>query len=561
MLSQGLRAFYDRSPMREGVLCWYPFAAGAKVLDMSGGALSALLQSRCGRVVSSDDYIDGDKGFDYVVVIDPADYRLEALRGLRSALHDHGRLLLAYENPFALRYWSGKPSPLTGLAYDSLYGRDGRPSAAALRLSLAQAGFGGQKWYYPLTDHWFAREVYSEDYLPDEYLGQRFVPYLDDDGAAMFDERPLYREAIRGGAFPFLCGAYLVEARADGADAPCPVDYAAVTAYRAPAKRFATTVRNDGTVHKSPLHEDGRDTAKAILRNHEALARMGVPVTQLRAEGDALVMPRYETPTLWGYWARKLTEGSFDAEEMLRHYDQIVDAIHKAAADGDCYWELVPANCFYDEQSGGLLFFDQEYRWEGYPPEAAVARAVMAARYSPALSADPRSAEWMETLIQRYGLADRWDALEAQVKRATAEVFGGGAEALAEATRVSAEGIASTRRRARFQPVPGKLRELGYRRPAIYGYGRRGKDLAQVMGNAGMEPAAIIDEHLAQYPGIEALGEARGAEGPGTATEAGLDVDVVVVSVSDSEGIVAELKRMTSLPVYALEALLDESDG
>ena len=220
MVSDGLKKFYNSSPMREGVLCWYPFKQKASILDLSDGVLTELLYNRCGKALLGS---QSCKRFDYVVVLDPQDFSKEALQGYYNLLNPHGRLLLAYENPFSLRYWNGKQSPETEGKYDTLFGLDGRVSKSEMQLRLEQAGFEGQKWYYPLTDHWFAREIYSEGYLPNEFLNQRFKPYIAVE-EPNFDERNLYREIIRNGAFEFMCGAYLVEARVSAEDVPCNVD-------------------------------------------------------------------------------------------------------------------------------------------------------------------------------------------------------------------------------------------------------------------------------------------------------------------------------------------------
>ena len=160
MLSEALRHYYENSPWRGSFLCWYPFRDNAGVLDLSGGVPEEF----------------SDAVFDYVVVADPQDFSVDGLKKLRTRLNPNGRLLLAYENPFALRYWSGKCTSASHWQYDSLFGRDGRVSKAEMQIRLKLAGFAGQKWYYPLTDHWFTREVYSENYLPNEYLNQRFTP-------------------------------------------------------------------------------------------------------------------------------------------------------------------------------------------------------------------------------------------------------------------------------------------------------------------------------------------------------------------------------------------------
>ena len=424
ILDERLREFYSSSPMREGILCWYPFESNKNVLDKSGGALEPMLNSRELNVFNNDSK-DAPSKFEYIVLIDPDDFSVDALKRWLSTLSNSGKLLMAFENPFALRYFSGKPSPETKKSFDTITGKGSWPGLAEMQLRLTRAGFEGQKWYYPLSDHWFATEIYSDDYLPNEFLNQRLLPYVLHNESILYDERLLYREVIRGGAFRFICGAYLVEARVTKEDAPCPVDYAAVTSYRQPEKRFATTLWNDGTARKIPLCPEGRDKMHQLVRNHEDLAKLGVNVVEAKMQGDAIVMPRIELPTLIDYWAKKLADGTFNENEMYRQFDAIRDAIYKSSANGKCYWELVPANCFYNEATDEYIFFDQEYDWDGVGPEFVVARAIGAVVYSPAIKAYEHSMEWYEALKVRYRLNESFGEHRPLLHKTWEEVYDG----------------------------------------------------------------------------------------------------------------------------------------
>ncbi|CQR58603.1 hypothetical protein PRIO_6256 [Paenibacillus riograndensis SBR5] len=66
-------------------------------------------------------------------------------------------------------------------------------------------------------------------------------------------------------------------------------------------------------------------------------------------------------PTFWDCWAEKLSDGTFDVNEMVSQFDRIRETIIKAAKTSKCFWELVPANCFYNKENDELIFIDQEY--------------------------------------------------------------------------------------------------------------------------------------------------------------------------------------------------------
>jgi len=150
-------------------------------------------------------------------------------------------------------------------------------------------------------------------------------------------------------------------------------------------------------------------------------------------------MPRLKLPTLWDYWVNKLSAGTFEYEEMESHIDRLRDEIQKASADGKCYWELVPVNCFYNEQKDELLFFDQEYYWENTSPDVALCRALWSINYSPAFSTEPRSQDWLDKIKLRYKIRDNWLELSklADIK-ALEVVFGNGDDKLKTTTLKSA---------------------------------------------------------------------------------------------------------------------------
>jgi len=424
LTTKPLQELYKTSLLREGILNWYPFDKNAAVLEKSGGALTDLLTRRCANLTSFADTYTGEYTFDYVVVLDPPTQpdgtTLELLKQFYAYLNPCGRLLMAFENPYSLRYFSGKRNQRTGMPFQFLFGESKKDVANKLR----QVGFKAQKWYYPVGDHWFCNDIYSEAYLPNEFFNMREPPYIEDDCTKLFDEYWIWKEAIRNGAFEFLCNAYLVEACVNENDEPCGIDFAAVTSNRATDKRFATALWNNGKAVKTPLHRDGEKSVKRIYDIHNELAALGVNVLPLEIKDGALVMERLDLPTLWDFWGRKLSAGKLTIDVLIRHYDKIRSQIYKSTAGGKCFIELVPANCFYNEDTDELTFFDQEFCWDKGEADIVLVRALYALIYSGQFARHPSINEWLSTLKERYGLTERFDKLaEIADKAACSEVF------------------------------------------------------------------------------------------------------------------------------------------
>jgi hypothetical protein len=452
------------------------------------------------------------------------------------------------------------------------------PSKAECVSRLKRAGFNAVKSYYPFTDHWFTQEVYSENRLPNQFLDHRLIPYIDSATPLMFDERYLYSEVIRGGAFEFLCPSYLLEASVAGES--CPTDYAAVTTYRFERNRFATVMQNDGAVRKLPLCEEAKEKAARIARIHEDLEKLGVNVLPLKIETDgSLSMRRVNAPILIGYWCEKWKAGTLTADEVIRHYGIIKSEIDKASVNGVCYCELVPANCFIE--NGELIFFDQEFTREfdsrGFAADVAMTRAILAltiynhAGWGFGIKDDAFIAKVVDELKAKYGLADSWDVLveEADKNMTVKEIFSEGLAPLdtasgkitkrsAAARKAARAAARETMRRIAYGPCVSLLKSAGLKAPLIYGYGLRGKALRCAFENENIDVPVIVDRDESRLRDIfcdterftsleEALAKHR------------YPIDSLVISPLDCEPIMKEIREQfgegLNLPIYTLKEL------
>ena len=555
IISRQLQNFYKVSPMREGIINWYPFESKSTVLESSSGALTRLLLEKCAHVTSFDSEYDGKGKFDYIVCIDPGEITTELLSKYRSYLNSNGRLLMAFENPNGLQYFAGKRNPRTGFPFQFWFGE----SKTETEIRLKKAGFFGQKWYYPFTNHYFTREVYSENYLPNEFLNHRGFEYIEDDYTKEFDERRLWKEVIRGGAFEFLCNSYLVEARACKDDEPCNVDFAAITAYREREKAFITTVNSDGIARKHAVFREGLDRLNIIAENHSDLKRLGVNVLPMKIDGDCLTMKRLNMPTLWDYWTRKLMSDELDEELLFDHFDRIRDSIYASAKEGRCYWEIVPANCFYDIENDDLIFFDQEYYWENIDPDMVLVRAIYALKYSAEFKKDPKTQGWINSLKDRYNLTEKWDFLSELADRKTREfvfneVHTKPLDRVVERTTIREREHASERNaeHARYEKMciaANSLQLMGIQHVAIYGYGLRGKMLRYVLEMVDMEPVFIIDKQLPFLCGIPLFDSIEKISAENTPD------GIVVTPVKGASEIAAELRKKVKCNVMTIEEL------
>lgn len=489
---EDFRVFFQLSELRTGLISWYDFEAGgegaenASVLEIGAGfgALTGRLCQMCGHVTATErsafraqmlakrlerfenlDVCVGDiaelefeEKFDFIVLTgllerigggskDRAVYS-EYLRKLRPLLKSTGRILIAVENRFGLRYFCGAVEPHTNRAFDGIngYKQGGRGrsfSRQELTEILKQAGLEKYKFYYPLPDYKLPQLIYTDSFLPERNLKERLIPYYQRNDTLVAKEQDLYDEVVGNGAFPFFANSFLVECSLDGTF--CDVEYAAVSTDRGLERSFATTIHENGTVCKRPLYPQGNESAGRLYENIMDLQAHGIPVVPHSwKDGDGerrtLQLPYIKHPTLSNYIKKILPESPEEFEGLVeRIYQYILQSSEEVPAEENTlakYWEkelglqwgpvlrraymeLIPLNCFYDAEQEGFLYFDQEFVRENYPAKYVLFRAI---HYIYCFTPNAERYYPRKKLVEKYGMADTWEIYQKEENRFLDEV-------------------------------------------------------------------------------------------------------------------------------------------
>ncbi len=244
---------YHLSDVRENVLEWYDFDPEASLLEIGAGcgAITGLFCRRVKRVVCNDlskrrstinATRNGEKGnleiyvgnfedlrldekFDYVTLIGVLEYSgyyiqsrepyqamLERVQGF---LKPGGKLIIAIENKFGLKYWAGAAEDHTGGFFDGIGGYAGNPgvrtfSKAEITRLLQKAGFTKNEFYYPMPDYKLPTAVYSDAFLPQKGMLSDITVSYDRDRYVMFDEAAAYEALTEDGQFPYFANSFLI---------------------------------------------------------------------------------------------------------------------------------------------------------------------------------------------------------------------------------------------------------------------------------------------------------------------------------------------------------------
>lgn len=244
---------YHLSPIRENLLDWYPFEKEGSLLEIGAGcgALTGLFCRNVKRVVAIDlskkrsminatrnqkydnleivvgnfEDISLEEKFDYVTLIGVFEYSVyyindsspfkSMLERAKQYLKPGGKLILAIENKYGLKYWNGAREDHTGDLFDGLNSymtvdRVRTFSRARLIDMLECAGFVSNDIYYPVPDYKLPNEIYSDAYLPEKgSLRNTSIPY-DRSRYMFFEEDIVFDELCEDGRFPDFANSFLV---------------------------------------------------------------------------------------------------------------------------------------------------------------------------------------------------------------------------------------------------------------------------------------------------------------------------------------------------------------
>ncbi len=244
---------YHLSPIRQNIINWYPFKTDASCLEIGGGcgAITGALCKAMAEVkvvelskrrstinykrhqsydnleiiVGNLNDIAFEKKFDYITLNGVLEYAgaftktdhpyRDFLRQIKSYLKDDGKLFIAIENRYGLKYFAGAKEDHTGREFDSISGYVGNDSVRTfgkkeLETLLRESGFSDQAFYYPHPDYKMPTEIYSDDWLPSSDKPMAKTPNYDQERLDLFDEQEAFRGIIENGQFPFFANSFLV---------------------------------------------------------------------------------------------------------------------------------------------------------------------------------------------------------------------------------------------------------------------------------------------------------------------------------------------------------------
>lgn len=470
--------YYHLSPLRKNILNWYKFKPDSSVLEIGCGmgAITNVLCDECKDVTAVElsrkratatllrcrekenleiivgnlNDIEFEKKFDYITLIGVLEYQgtytestnpyMDFLVKIKQLLKPDGKLLVAIENQYGLKYWCGMPEDHVGIPFEGInqyrdVERGVRTfSKTALDTLIKESGFHNTYFYYPYPDYKLPTVIYSQDVLPskkDTVNSENFRGYSSaGENTLIANEKNLYMDIVENHVFEFFTNSFLVEC-SDSSQLG-EITFARLTSERKEQYRMATRFTRDSTVEKKPLTMLCAQThVRQLFKNVNILKQAGIKIVEYRADNGMVVSDYIEKPLLEDVILNALKEGNTDeiyrlidlmygeilrSSEQISWKDNILYTLDLGIEENEelfgpilkiGFLDMSFRNAFYCE--GEILWFDQEWVLEAVPAKFILYYVLTLLYYSyPQLEGACPSAE----VIAHYHMQDACEAFE-----------------------------------------------------------------------------------------------------------------------------------------------------
>lgn len=244
---------YHLSPIRQNIINWYPFKENTSCLEIGGGC-GAITGALCNSlkevkvvelskrratinyerhknydnleiIIANLNDIKFNQKFDYITLNGVLEYAgsftktdnpyEDFLKQIKQYLKPDGKLIIAIENRYGIKYFAGAKEDHTSREFDGITGYKNIDSVRTfgkkeLEELLEKSGYPEQDFYYPHPDYKMPMEIYSEDWLPSTTSNLSPAPNFDYERYQLFNESDAYQGIIANGQYEFFANSFLV---------------------------------------------------------------------------------------------------------------------------------------------------------------------------------------------------------------------------------------------------------------------------------------------------------------------------------------------------------------
>lgn len=158
-----------------------------------------------------DDLLSCGKTFSKIIICGFVKDLENKMTSLKNLLKDNGEIFLIINNKYSIRYFSGEKDDNTNSLFSTIETNE-LYSAFQIREIVEKLNMKCL-FYYPLPDYYFANEIYSEKYMPNQGTIKNISISHKEERFVLFDESKALNEAINSNSFELFAPSFLVKVR------------------------------------------------------------------------------------------------------------------------------------------------------------------------------------------------------------------------------------------------------------------------------------------------------------------------------------------------------------
>ena len=262
--------------LKKNIINWYPMKENVTVLQIGEDKeiYDAILEKTKNiSVISEKGLYKASQKYNFVVLIGVFE-RLKTekeikhlLEFAKNSITVDGKILLAMQNKFGMKYWAGEKSNSSTMKYETIISsKENVLSYTKIKQILEELDMKF-KFYYPLPDYKTTNVIFTDEILPDDKnIDSRLLNLCENEEIFDFSEREAYKQIIKDDKklFSFFSNAFFIEiAKENNFE---DIKYVSFSNTRKKEYQIQTVIKTD-YVFKTASNKNSLNHIKSISEN------------------------------------------------------------------------------------------------------------------------------------------------------------------------------------------------------------------------------------------------------------------------------------------------------
>lgn len=319
--------FYTTTNIRENIVNWYPFTKDDTILELGAGlgCITSALCKKAKKVISVEQSkrraevlynrhkkydnlevwasnfkdLELEEKVDYIVFIGVFEYTKmfyncdnafdKCLQDMKKYLKDDGKIIIAIENRYGMKYMFGGLEDHYHERYLGLKGYDNYEiqtfSKQEITNLLLKNGYSNIKFSYPFPDYKVPSIIYTDERLPldTEILQLPIYRHISD--VYTDDYRKFVKGFIENNQFGFFSNSFFIEAGFKKSKLS-DVIYAKTQNYRNDLCNVFTILDDKNNIYKIPNTTDAKKHLLNNVKIHNKISDLGIDICNITTDDN-----------------------------------------------------------------------------------------------------------------------------------------------------------------------------------------------------------------------------------------------------------------------------------